>query len=173
VRRFLASCTYESDQKQFGQRDYWQPPEQFEQTKKGDCEDFAVRSGRQLLRMNYSRRLVIGTAGRYGEGHAWVTFEKDGKTFLLEALRWPFGLAMPRLSTLRYHPKFSVGWNGKTISCYSHDDQRFSGSLQTVAPLVGEWVFRRSSFYLRLIAQLTKGITLKLFGIKRPRSLKG
>jgi len=122
--------------------------------------------------MNYSSRLVIGTAGRYGEGHAWVTFEKDGKTFLLEALRWPMGLTMPRISTLRYHPKFSVGWDGKTISYYSHEDRKFSGSVQTVAPLVGEWLLLWSSFYLRLTAHLTKGLAMKLFGIKRSRLLE-
>lgn len=173
LRRFVAGCTYVSDQKMFGQRDYWQPPEQFEQTKKGDCEDFALWSWRQLLQMNYPSRLVIGTAGRYGEGHAWVTFEKDGKTFLLEALSWPLGLAMPRLSTLRYHPRFSVDWNGKTISYYSHEDRKFSASVQIVAPLVAEWLFLWSSFYLRLVAHVAKGLTLKLLGVKRSQPLKG
>jgi len=123
--------------------------------------------------MNYPSRLVIGTAGRYGEGHAWVTFEKDGKTFLLEALSWPLGLAMPRLSTLRYHPRFSVDWNGKTISYYSHEDRKFSASVQIVAPLVAEWLFLWSSFYLRLVAYVAKGLTLKLLGVKRSQPLKG
>jgi hypothetical protein len=162
-----------SDQAQFGQEDYWQPPEQFEETRKGDCEDFALWSWRQLLQMNYPSRLVIGTAGRYGDGHAWVTFEKDGKAFLLEALRWPMGLTMPRLSTLRYHPKFSVAWNGNTISYYSHQDRKFRGSLQTVASLAGEWVLLWSSFGLRLIVYLMRALALKLFGIKRSEPLQG
>src|SRR5207253_10963857 len=60
--------------------------------------------------------LVTGTAGRYGEGHAWVTFEKEGKTFLLEPLARHLGLVLPRLSTLRYRPEFSVAWDGTANS---------------------------------------------------------
>ncbi len=35
VRQFLRGCKPISDQEQFGQRDYWQPPEDFEKTRKG------------------------------------------------------------------------------------------------------------------------------------------
>jgi hypothetical protein len=83
LRRFLVGCKYVSDQEQFGERDYWQPPEQFEENKKGDCEDFALWAWRQLLHLNYPARFALGSAGRYGEGHAWVTFQKDGKAYLL------------------------------------------------------------------------------------------
>ena len=166
VRRFLAICTYVSDQEQFGQRDYWQPPEQFEENKKGDCEDFALWCWRQLLNMNYSSRFVVGTAGRYGECHAWVTFQRDGKTYLLESLSWPIGLTLPRLSILRYHPQYSMDWNGTTISYYKHDDRKFNGSIGTIAPLVVEWMFLWSSFWLRLIAGFMKGIGFKLLGVK-------
>jgi Bacterial transglutaminase-like cysteine proteinase BTLCP len=146
MRRFLAGCSYVSDQKQFGQKDYWQPPELFEESKKGDCEDFALWCWRQLLEMNYSSRFVLGTAGRYGEGHAWVTFQSDGKTYLLEALSWPVGLKMPRLSTLRYHPNYSMEWNDGNVSYYKHEDRKFSGSLRTILPLVGEWISLWVSF---------------------------
>ena len=37
VRTFLTKCRVVSDKKQFGTEDYWQPPEDFEKTKKGDC----------------------------------------------------------------------------------------------------------------------------------------
>jgi len=117
--------------------------------------------------MNYSAKLVIGTAGRYGAGHAWVTFEKDSQTFLLEPQMWPLGLTMPRISTLRYHPKFSMSWNGKTVSYYSHEDRKASVSLQVAAPLVGEWIFLWASFWLRLIVAFVRGIGLRLIGIKR------
>lgn len=167
LRRFLSDCSYVSDEKQFGQKDYWQPPEQFEESRKGDCEDFALWCWRQLLQMNYSAKLVIGTAGRYGAGHAWVTFEKDSQTFLLEPQMWPLGLTMPRISTLRYHPKFSMSWNGKTVSYYSHEDRKASVSLQVAAPLVGEWIFLWASFWLRLIVAFVRGIGLRLIGIKR------
>ncbi len=84
LRRFLAQCKYKSDEEQFGERDYWQPPERFEESKKGDCEDFALWAWRQVLHMKYPARFALGSASRYSDGHAWVTFEKDGKTYLLE-----------------------------------------------------------------------------------------
>ena len=39
VRQFLKECKYISDKELFGKDDYWQPPEDFELRKKGDCED--------------------------------------------------------------------------------------------------------------------------------------
>jgi hypothetical protein len=41
IRQFLAGCKYVSDKDLFNKEEYWQPPEEFEQRKKGDCEDFA------------------------------------------------------------------------------------------------------------------------------------
>jgi hypothetical protein len=141
LRRFLSSCKYVSDEEQFGEEDYWQPPEQFEETKKGDCEDYALWAWRQLLQMNYRARFVMGAAGRYGEGHAWVTFEKDGKAFLLEPLGWPAGLSLPRLSIIRYKPKFSVALDGDKVSYYEHEEKRFQGSLRQTISMIFEWLF--------------------------------
>ena len=163
MRRFLANCTYISDEKQFGTMDYWQPPEQFEESRKGDCEDFALWCWRQLAHMNYPARFVVGTAGRYGGGHAWVTFQKDGKTFLLEPLNSPGGMKTPRLSTLRYHPKFSISWDGKTISYYSHVDEHFSGAPRGLGRLIAEWLFIWTAVWVRLIAKLLKAVALRLF----------
>jgi len=42
VRAFLRTCRYVSDQAQFGVRDHWMSPQQFEQARQGDCEDFAL-----------------------------------------------------------------------------------------------------------------------------------
>jgi len=78
VRKFLASCEYVSDKELFGKKDYWQPPEEFEKRRKGDCEDFALWTWRQLLSMGYDARFIGGASGRYGEGHAWVEFFQDG-----------------------------------------------------------------------------------------------
>jgi hypothetical protein len=86
LREFLRGCKYVSDVEQFGEKDYWQPPDEFEKTKAGDCEDFALWAWRQLVHMNYPARFVVGSASRYGEGHAWVRFAKDGKIYLLEPL---------------------------------------------------------------------------------------
>src|SRR5690349_14402192 len=69
VRQFLCGCEYVSDQEQFGRRDYWQPPEEFERTKKGDCDCFALWTWRELLTLGLDARFVTGRAGRYGQGH--------------------------------------------------------------------------------------------------------
>lgn len=107
----------------------------------------------QLLHMNYPARLVVGTAGRYGHGHSRVTFERGGKTYLLEPLNRLFGLTTPRLSTLRYHPKFSMGWNGATVTYYKHEDRKFDAPLPTIIKLIGEWALFRAQVWLKLIAK--------------------
>lgn len=150
VRKFLAACKYVSDQEQFGEEDYWQPPEQFEENKKGDCEDFALWTWRQLLQLNYQARFVMGTSGRYGDGHAWVTFEKEGKGYLLEPLSWPVGLSLPRLSVVRYKPKFSVAWDGHKVFYYEHEDRKFKASIRQISSMVLEWMFFWSRFWVKL-----------------------
>jgi hypothetical protein len=84
IRKFLSGCKGVSDKEQFGQVDYWQPPEDFERTKRGDCDDFALWTWRQFLALGYDARFVAGRHGRYGMGHAWVELFKDGKCFLVE-----------------------------------------------------------------------------------------
>lgn len=168
IRRFLAGCKYVSDEEQFGKRDYWQPPELFEGTKKGDCEDFALWAWRQLLHMNYPTRFVLGSAGRYGDGHAWVTFQRDGRTYLLEALSWPVGLTLPRLSILRYKPKFSISWDGEKVSYFEHEDKKVDWSVLRITLLVGEWLFFWATFWLKVFpSRLGRSLKVKLFGGKQ------
>ena len=121
VRQFLSTCRYVSDQAQFGKRDYWMPPQEFEKINKGDCDDFALWTWRQLLGMGYDARFVVGRSGRYGSGHAWVTYTENGGTFLVEALVARVTPKLPRLSTVRYEPGISVTWNGKRILYYEHE----------------------------------------------------
>ena len=104
VREFLTGCKYVSDKELFGKNDYWQPPEEFEKRKKGDCEDFALWTWRQLLNMGYDARFVGGSCGRFGEGHGWVEYFEGGKCFLVESLLCHVGESMPRLSAIRYEP---------------------------------------------------------------------
>lgn len=113
VRNFLVRCQYVSDQELFDKRDYWQPPEDFERRRKGDCEDFALWTWRQLLSMGYDARFIGGSAGRYGSGHAWVEYFQNGKCFLFEPLCCRLGYTIPRLLTLRYDPRISVSWDGE------------------------------------------------------------
>lgn len=163
LRKFLAGCKYVSDREQFGKDDYWQSPEDFEKSRKGDCEDFALWTWRQLVYMNYEARFVVGKASRYGEGHSWVTFEEGGKHFLLEPLRWSLGLRQPRLSILWYDPMFSVAWDGKTVSYYQHEPKEFHGSLAQIATLVWEWLWFWSSFWIKFLPKLVRRLARLLF----------
>jgi hypothetical protein len=123
MRRFLATCRV-ADTHREDKGDYWQPPEEFELTRKGDCVDFALWSWRQLLQMGYDARFAGGKAGRLGGGHAWVTYEHNGRAYLLEPQMWAAGSRMPRIYTLRYHPTVSVSWDGEKVSYYEHEKRR-------------------------------------------------
>jgi hypothetical protein len=141
LRTFLRKCRYVSDKEQFGQDDYWMPPEEFERSRKGDCEDFALYAWRQLLAMGYSARLTGGRHGRYGEGHAWVTFKKGDKAFLLEPQARGLGLRLPRLSTLAYTPYFSIEWDGNKAHFFQHEERKGNPSIAKIPALVFEWIY--------------------------------
>jgi len=149
VRRFLRGCEYVSDKELFDKDDYWQPPEEFEQRKKGDCEDFALWTWRQLLELGYDARFIGGSCGRYGGGHAWVEYFQGEKCFLVEPLFSKVGGTMPRLSTLRYGPKLSVAWDGKTLRYFAHKERTSQSDWRLLAPLVWEYLLFWSRFWLR------------------------
>jgi Bacterial transglutaminase-like cysteine proteinase BTLCP len=133
-------CKYVSDQEQFNRLDYWMPPQEFEERKKGDCDDFALWTWRQLMAMGCRCRFVVGRAGRYGDGHAWVTLTKDEVDFIVEPFMASLGETFPRLSTVRYEPRVSVAWDGKQIQYYSHEKRLYNPSVREVLPLVWEWM---------------------------------
>jgi hypothetical protein len=140
VRRFLSSCRYVSDRAQFRRNDVWMLPEEFEHRRQGDCEDFALWTWRQMLQLGYAARFVGGHAGAYGSGHAWVTFEQNGRTFILESLRAWLGPTFPRLSTLRYHPRFSVAYDGRSLKYFEHERMPAQVSAGRALALMPEWV---------------------------------
>ena len=150
VRRFLRTCRAVSDEELFGKRDYWQPPEEFERRRAGDCEDFSLWTWRQLHAMGFDTRVVFGRHGRYGIGHAWVTFYQNGKCFLVEP-QARMDLRYPRLSTLQYEPKFSVSWDGEALKYFAHKP-RPGPNLHPfrVLPLIPEWCW----YWLRIAIRL-------------------
>lgn len=154
VRKFLVGCDAISAQDLFGKRDHWQPPEEFERLKKGGCVDFSLWTWRQLLSMGYDARFVGGSCGRYGEGHAWVEYFRDGKCFLIEPQLRTVGDRIPRLSTLRYKPKLSVALHEGALKYFVHRDRSFSPSWRLLMPLVWEWLGFWAWFWLRLIPRL-------------------
>src|SRR2546422_7215848 len=161
MRKFLAACRYRSGRLE--KRHYWQPPEEFEETKTGNCVDFALWTWRQLVGMGYPARFVVGKAGKFGEGHAWVTFEKDGKFHLLEPQMWPVGLRMPRISTLRYHPATSVACDRDKLSYYVHEKRDSDLALRMLPALVREWLSIWIRFWIRTITKIVLGVSRRIF----------
>lgn len=162
VRQFLIGCRAVSDEKLFGKKDYWQPPEQFEKIKAGDCEDFSFWTWRQLLAMGFDARIVFGRHGRYGIGHAWVEFFHDGKCYLLEPQARIVGNILPRLSALRYKPKFSVAWDGKALRYYAHKSES-PADIKLAVMLIPEWIGIWGSYWLKVAPRLPYWICRKLW----------
>ncbi len=140
MRQFLLGCRGMTDEKLFGKRDYWQPPDEFEKRKAGDCEDFSFWAWRQLMDLGFDARIVFGRHGRYGIGHAWVEFFQDGKCFLFEPQARGIGLHLPRLSTLAYEPKFSVAWTGDGLAYYAHSRNNPRPRWGSLAGMAPEWL---------------------------------
>lgn len=164
MRQFLCKCRAVSDEELFGKLDYWQPPEEFEKRKAGDCEDFSLWTWRQLLMMGYDARVVFGTHGRYGIGHAWAMFFQDGKCFLVEPQARFLGLKLPRLSTLGYEPKFSVSWNGEAFRYYAHkSDAKSHVPFKQAVTLVPEWMTIWGGCWLKAAARLPYAVSNKVW----------
>lgn len=167
LREFLATCRYVSDKTLFGKEEYWQPPEEFERRKAGDCEDFSLWTWRQLVEMGSDARVVFGRHGRYGIGHAWVMLFEGKKCFLLEPQYRYLGLDLPRLSTLRYEPKFSVAWNGNALRYYAHKSNASHLPLGTAVLLVPEWIRIWGQFWLRFSVRFPYVMLKKALGMLR------
>jgi Bacterial transglutaminase-like cysteine proteinase BTLCP len=139
IRAFLSTCRYVSDWEQFGLKDHWMAPEEFEKTRRGDCDDFALWTWRQLLGLGYDARFVVGGAGRYGAGHAWVSYRVHDQIFIMESLLSRYK-KFPRLETLRYRPSISVEASGSQTKFFEHQKRTLEPPLRIIVPLVFEWV---------------------------------
>lgn len=127
IQVFLGKCRYVRDTDQFGVGDYWMRPQHFERARRGDCEDFALWTWRQLLAMGLEARLVVGRVGR--GRHAWVTFSDSERHYIFEpTIRRRRKLS--RLELLIYEPDVSISFHENTIVCYRHKsrDYRLSPS---------------------------------------------
>jgi hypothetical protein len=158
IREFLMGCTAVSDKELFDKDDSWQPPDDFEKRKQGDCEDFSFWTWRQFMDLGYDARVVFGQHGRYGTGHAWVQFIQDGKCFLVEPQWRRLGLTLPRLSTLRYRPRFSVAWDGEKLAYYQHREHSPRPPVADLVPLLPEYIFLWGCFWFGTPVRIPKFI---------------
>ena len=140
IRQFLSRCRSVSDQEQFGRKDYWQPPDEFEKNRKGDCDDFALWTWRQFDTLGFKSRIVFGAHGRYGTGHAWVQFARDGKYFLVEPQFARIGDHFPRLSTLNYKPKWSAEVADNRVVFYAHEKRVRLPAVWRFPGLILDWL---------------------------------
>lgn len=86
VVEWLLGCDYVSDPQQFNKRDYWQHPVEFEKSRKGDCEDFALWTWRKLVELGHDAEFMVGKwihDGRVGT-HAWVFLRHEGEEYVFE-----------------------------------------------------------------------------------------
>lgn len=102
---WLADCEYLSGGNQV------QHPQEFERSRKGDCADHAVWAWRKLIECGYEAEFVVGARpDSLLIGHAWLVFEDDGRSYLLESVcKMLDGMVIP-LQTARgwYTPACSI-----------------------------------------------------------------
>ncbi len=111
---WLQGCEYVSDEKLFGQEDFWQHPQAFEKLRKGDCEDHALWAWRKMDSLDHPAHFYLGRwqgpEGGAPNAHAWVVFEWGGQDYLMETVLKQTPNMVYSLASAkdRYSPHFSV-----------------------------------------------------------------
>lgn len=113
IVQWLAACEYIHDADLFHESDYWQHPKTFEQLRRGDCEDHALWAWRKLVELGYAASLFVGQwkpESPDDANHAWVVFDHDGESYVLEPVaKDPAGMVRPLAEVrLDYLPHYSV-----------------------------------------------------------------
>ena len=147
IHAWLAGCTYADDLTQFGVRDYWQHPVEFERQRSGDCEDFALWAWRKLVELDYDADFVLGYSA-YGDStarHAWIVFRRDGVEYVYEPTRKALSAAVQKLTTVSAHytPEYGVGrdlvrhtYLGRLSVAFRDDDARDVGPAREATSLL-------------------------------------
>jgi hypothetical protein len=118
VREWLRGCRYVRDPERFGVRDLWLHPEDFEKSRRGDCEDHALWAWVQLARLGLLARFTVGRARG---GHAWVTLYGDDGILIFETTQKdPRYVPKPWDGNPDYLPSWSVDG---ACDVYWHDAQ--------------------------------------------------
>ena len=74
---FANDFTYVGDKKQFGKTDYWQTPNEFFISKRGDCEDISLFIADAIYRA-FGLNTYLLIAWRPFEAHAMAIYEQNG-----------------------------------------------------------------------------------------------
>jgi hypothetical protein len=77
------------------------------------------------------------------------------------------GCHFPRLSTLRYEPKWSAEAHEHRIIFYAHENPHGHPAIREVAPLILDWVIFWAFIYTRIALQLPRGLWKVLQTIRR------
>lgn len=118
---WLQTCEYAADVELFHKRDHWQHPGTFEQSRRGDCEDFALWAWRKLAEVGidaefYVGRVICEDQPEADFQHAWVVYHVDGTAFLFEpAARTRSAMVRPLEDAMAtYVPHFAVNHRFET-----------------------------------------------------------
>lgn len=106
---------YRDDIDAYGRQDHWATPVEA-LTGRGDCEDYAILKYISLLELGVSdqqMRIVVVKDTRRGIGHAVLSVNLHGKTYVLDSLR-----RAPVLDSKlnRYVPYYSVNRQGQWLN---------------------------------------------------------
>lgn len=107
VQRFVNSFTYRTDQRNYGQSDYWASPKQFF-ARGGDCEDFAIVKYMSLRALGWSvrsLRLVVLKDQQLRQGHAVLAVFYKGRRYILDN---QFKSVMRDTQIRHYRPVYSI-----------------------------------------------------------------
>lgn len=77
--------SFENDKENFGKADYWQSPESFLVTRKGDCEDFALFA-HTLLKVNGVNSFLLNIYGRKF-AHTVCVFKENDKYNVIDGTK--------------------------------------------------------------------------------------
>lgn len=86
---WLAACRYVPDRERGDGRDRWMHPLEFEASRTGDCEDYALWAWRKLIELGFAAEFVVGlfepTGCEFAVNHAWVHVHDGSRLRLLES----------------------------------------------------------------------------------------
>lgn len=125
---------YQFDHLQYnGLQEVWQNSWQAYYFTRGDCEDHSLILADWMIEMGIDARVVLGRYKK--EGHAWVVFLLDGKTYLLEATNKKVSRRAGKIPLasimVDYHPQFQFNRDKFWIN---------QGSLLTTKYAGPDWI---------------------------------